>query len=83
MSDIVAFLTARLAEDDADARTERAWAEVAAKRALLREIEAIAIRPTAGDADPDFLKRPAGRMLCTMVMPYADHPDYEQSWSVE
>ena len=61
----------------------RVLAEVKAKRELLREIEAITVYRVDGEPDPDFLKRPAGRMLCAMAAPYGQHPDYDPAWRVE
>jgi hypothetical protein len=60
----------------------RVLADIAAKRQLLDEIEAITIRRTDGE-DPDALDRPAGRMLRVLAAPYADRPGYDDAWKID
>jgi hypothetical protein len=75
------FLTARLDEDEADARDDdgsptpigmwdpdRVLAEVAAKRAIV-------------DKATDYDERWAlDEVLRHIAAPYADHPDYDEAW---
>lgn len=61
----------------------RALREVAAGRALLREIEAITIRQPDGALGEGFLDRPAGRLLRAMASAHSAHPDYNPAWKVE
>lgn len=84
MSDILDFLNARIAEDEAEARRAleqlgmvaeakadlRAFAECAAKRKII---------DLADEVDPVAVRTTA--ILKALAAIYADHPDYQQAWA--
>lgn len=61
----------------------RVLADIAAKRALLAEIESITMRPADGSPDDEWMKRPAGRMLCALASAYAGRPDFDPAWRID
>ena len=85
MSDVVAFLTARLDEDEAAALTwrdvaggghDRMMREVAAKRAMMA---ALTRWPFDYRAECDDETRTFMHLLASV---YSDHPDYDPAWSM-
>lgn len=88
MSDLLAFLAARLDEDEAAHKASaigpfeprRALREVAAKRAILARCE-----PFAGTNLGQHLQWSQEQQglhfaLHQMAAVYSDHPDYDQEW---
>lgn len=60
----------------------RVLAEVAAKRALLKRLEEDADRCT-DDAEWRGASFALDKVLEYLAAPYADHPDYDPTWSVD
>jgi hypothetical protein len=90
VSALVAFLTARYAEEWAEARDRelaaglnesRATREVEAKRAILRRCSA---HMNEMDEYPNGLVSPrallARQTLMDLAAVYSDHPDYDPDW---
>jgi hypothetical protein len=89
--DLVAFLKARLADDEADPGgwpAARVRAEVDAKRRILARYTS-AVEDSAEDADGYYDEnrfedarqlRPVLRLL---ALPYRGHPDYRPEWAPE
>jgi hypothetical protein len=89
-ADLIAFLRARLDEDEAAARDPQyvwatAWeiaspgrilAEVAVKRKLVDFLATTIGGDYIDDGEPEV----ASRVLEFLALPYADHPDYQESW---
>jgi hypothetical protein len=87
------FLTARLDEDEADARgddgsptpigmwdPDRVLAEVAAKRAIVEiHYNGAPEHYTERCSPCDTVNEPC-RTLLALATPYADHPDYREEW---
>ncbi len=83
--DITEFLLARIAEDEADVKAgvytgdvhTRLAAECEAKRQIV-ELCGSAAERTRGEASvAGYL---ADNVLARLALPYADHPDYDESW---
>lgn len=84
MDELIAFLRARLDEDEAGIRqalrTEDEWVserdlvDIQAKRMLIDD----------ADRDPDWSWTGHGSAhwrMCVLAMPYRDHPDYRPEWA--
>jgi hypothetical protein len=69
------FLLARIAEDEARARTGRDLRECEAKRRILDRC--IRLSKTR---DNQRAREVAVDFLTDLALPYADHPDYRHEW---
>ncbi|EMY33271.1 hypothetical protein D477_015808 [Arthrobacter crystallopoietes BAB-32] len=82
MEEIVEFLLARIAEDEANVRSwgqaasvpvlDRALAECEAKRRLISRVQWLGRR---GNGDSEVLA-----LLQIMALPYVGHPAYRERW---
>ena len=79
------FLSARIGEDEAEARYSptrtRALAECAAKRLLIRRVESLVeyVDATREDSAHTY-ERTLVNVLAPLALPYADHPDFREEW---
>ena len=101
--DVAAFLRERLKDDAVDAaviaitghaaKSQRAFREVAAKRAILAAYEEATLHPfdlpegVVEGRDDDERERDAAVLdalegaICHLAAVYSDHPDYRQEWA--
>jgi hypothetical protein len=92
MDDLIAFLRARLDDDEMDVdmmvatSSDRWLAEVAAKRAIveliLTEVDSMEeqLRQEFGTSDDPVRDWVSDRLLRHLAAVYADHPDYRAEW---
>ena len=82
MDDLIAFLKARLADDERPVVTDRMRREIAAKRAHIRMWEAVAVNFTHVDETVfEFAKREVlEEVLAHDAAVWSGHPGYRQEW---